>query len=264
MVNIKEIIDKLRMPAASADNSMDRLCFGEPQAEVKGIAVTFMATQSVLERAAQLGANLVITHEGLFYSHHDQSGTQMEHNQVAAVKKRYLEEHGLAVYRFHDDVHRYQPDGIMEGLVQALGWQGYVTGHLPEAALLSMPSLSVGEVIGEIKQKLSLRYVRVIGDLSEQCSRIALLAGYRGGAPLTIPLFEQYDVDLILYGEGPEWETPEFVRDARYGGKKRALVVLGHLESEQPGMELAAHRLREQFPMIPVHFLQVEPVFQVV
>lgn len=262
MVNVQDVMDALEGPAGPQNHSVDGLCFGELLAEVTGIAVTFMATQAVLEQAVRAGANLIISHEGLFYSHHDV--TNQEQNSVADAKRRFLEENALAVYRFHDGIHRSQPDGIMEGLVRALDWQAYVTEHRPEAALLTMPETSVDQVILHIKRKLSLQYVRAVGELSMNCSRIALLAGYRGGRDTAIPLFEKYHADLVIYGEGPEWETPEYTRDAQAMGKRQSLIVLGHAESEQPGMELAARRLSERFPMLPVHFIPVAPLFRVV
>lgn len=56
-----------------------------------------------------------------------------------------------------------------------------------------------------------------------ECQRIGLLAGYRGGGEVVIPLFQNQNLDLIIAGEGPEWESPEYVRDALQQGKKKHL-----------------------------------------
>ena len=93
------------------------------------------------------------------------------------------------------------------------------------------------------------------------CKRIGVLVGYRGGGEQVIPLFENEGFDLVIYGEGPEWETPEYVRDAVRQGKKKGLLVLGHAESEMPGMRFLARELQDKFPGIPVHFLPQEPIF---
>ncbi len=68
---------------------------------------------------------------------------------------------------------------------------------------------------------------------------------------------------MAITGEGPEWETPEYVRDALAQGKKRALIALGHGESEQPGMKYLAAILRERFPGLAVHFIPERSVFQI-
>jgi putative NIF3 family GTP cyclohydrolase 1 type 2 len=91
-----------------------------------------------------------------------------------------------------------------------------------------------------------------------------VLVGYRGGGALAIPLYEQDSLDLVIAGEGPEWETPEYIRDAVHQGRSRALIMLGHAESEAPGMKYIAERLSVQLPGVPVHFVKEQPVFHIV
>src|SRR5579859_5557161 len=43
--------------------TVDTFVAGDPDTEVKGIAVTMMATLDVLQRASAAGQNMVITHE---------------------------------------------------------------------------------------------------------------------------------------------------------------------------------------------------------
>lgn len=265
-IMIKDVIAKLLEPPQSPapiPRSVDTLKFGDPNTIVKGIVVTFIATVQVIEQAIKLGANLIITHEGSFYSHHDDFETSLREDPIYQAKKSLIEENRLAIYRFHDVVHRYAPDGITEGLVHALDWQAYVTEQLAAVTLLTLPApLTVTQVAEHARKQLGIDYVRTVGPLSTVCRRIGLLVGYRGGGPLLIPLFEQHNLDLILYGEGPEWESPEYVRDAAYIGKNKALVVLGHAESEQPGMKLIAERLQRQLPGTPVYFIPVDAVYQ--
>src|SRR5690242_4225952 len=54
--------------------TVDTFKAGNPDAQVKGIAVTMMATLDVLQRAAAVGQNLIITHEPTFYNHLDKPG----------------------------------------------------------------------------------------------------------------------------------------------------------------------------------------------
>jgi putative NIF3 family GTP cyclohydrolase 1 type 2 len=76
----------------------------------------------------------------------------------------------------------------------------------------------------------------VVGNLQQSCSRIAILPGAAGGrAHLTVLKNEQ--PDLLIVGEVNEWETAEYVRDANALGRKTSLIVLGHSESEEPGMD---------------------------
>ncbi|AIQ42711.1 Nif3-like dinuclear metal center hexameric protein [Paenibacillus sp. FSL R5-0912] len=258
-----QVIGHLTAGIRKPDGTVDRLEPGAPESEVQGIVTAFSASQYVIEQAVLLGANLIITHEGVFYSHQD-NREGLENDPVYRQKSALIASTGVGIYRFHDYVHRYTPDGIIEGLLRELEWEPYVERHLPHVSILSVPAASVSEIAGYLKQQLHIPYVRAAGNLSAVCSRVGVLVGYRGGGAATIPLFEQESLDLIIAGEGPEWETPEYIRDAVRQGRSQALIMLGHAESEAPGMKLLAQRLALQFPDVPVHYIQEQPVFQIV
>ncbi|AIQ59927.1 Nif3-like dinuclear metal center hexameric protein [Paenibacillus borealis] len=262
-LTFRQVIEHLTAGIRKPDGTVDRLEPGAPESEVQGIVTAFGASQHVIEQAALLGANLIITHEGVFYSHQD-NRDGLENDPVYLQKSSLIASTGVGIYRFHDYVHRYTPDGITEGLLRELEWEPYVERHLPHVSILSIPSATVSEIAGYLKRQLHIPYVRAAGDLSAACSRVGVLVGYRGGSAAAIPLFEQESLDLVIAGEGPEWETPEYIRDAVRQGRSRALIMLGHAESEAPGMKLLAQRLTLQFPELPVHYIQDQPVFQIV
>jgi putative NIF3 family GTP cyclohydrolase 1 type 2 len=57
---------------------------------------------------------------------------------------------------------------------------------------------------------------------------------------------------LIIVGELAEWETAEYVRDSRAMGTKRSLIVLGHSQSEEPGMKWLVQWLQPKIKDIKV------------
>jgi putative NIF3 family GTP cyclohydrolase 1 type 2 len=262
-ITIQDVLDKLMEPVEPIQKTVDTLKAGDPATEVKGIATAFMATHQVIEQTVALGANLLITHEGIYFSHHDHTEF-LENNPVYKEKRRLITESGLAIYRFHDYWHRYKPDGIMAGFIQALDWQSYIVENQPAATILNIPPMTLAEISEYLKGRLGIQYVRFAGDLLMKCTRIGVLTGYRGGGSLCIPLYEQERLDLIIYGEGPEWETPEYVRDVNYQGKQRNLIVLGHMESEEPGMRYLAQCLQTMFPSIPTHFIPTEQALHII
>lgn len=259
-IRVQDILNQLIEPVGRLDVTVDTLKSGDPSMEVKGIATTFMATHHVIQKAIDMGVNLLITHEGTFYHHHDQTSHLVD-DPVYQAKQKLIEESGIAIFRFHDYWHRYRPDGIMTGLIQALEWTPFVTEHRPAASLLTVPPMTVKELALYVKNKLGISFVRVAGDGSMTCTRIGLLAGYRGGGGMAIPLFQE-GVDVIIAGEGPEWETPEYVRDAVHQGRNKAFIALGHAESEEPGMKYLAEMMGALFPSLPVHFISEEQVFR--
>ncbi|NGZ76229.1 Nif3-like dinuclear metal center hexameric protein [Saccharibacillus alkalitolerans] len=262
---VQDVIDALLAPAEGSlpEPTADKLFCGDPSSPVTGIVTAFMPTLSIIERAAASGANLVIGHEGLFFSHHERDPETPE-SGIAFAKRRRVEQSGVAVFRCHDGLHRYRPDGIAAGLIEALGWTPYVREHRPEACLLELPSAPLDVIAAQIKRRLGLAYLRVSGDAEASCAKVGVWVGYRGGIHSTVPLIEEHGLDLVVYGEGPEWETPEYAREANRLGRSCGLIVLGHAESEEPGMEALAGRLAEKFPGIPVRHLREEPLFRIV
>lgn len=261
-VTVQNIIDVLTSPTIPMDSTVDHLLFGDFSEKVTGVAVTFLATQEVIEKAKALGANLIISHEGIFYSHWSKTDALKE-DPVYLQKCRTIQESNIAVFRYHDYIHRFMPDGITAGLLHALGWKNCEVENFPAASIVEVPPSTVQDVITHVKKSLDVEHVRFIGDLSMPCRRIGVLVGYRGGGELTVPLFHSKNLDMVIYGEGPEWETPEYVRDAVYQGEQRALLVVGHAESEMPGMKHLTEQLQEKFPDVPVYFLPQEPVFKI-
>lgn len=262
-ITIKMILEDLTEIEEQVDNTVDTLKSGKPETEVTGIVTTFNATQYVVERAIAMGANLLITHEGVFYSHHE-TNEFLKEDPVYLTKQSLIESSEMAIFRYHDYWHRHKPDGIMVGLLRELEWSAYVNEQQAAVTILTLPAMSVGETAEYIKRKLGISYVRVAGDLSLICRRVGILVGYRGGGMMAIPLFNNDNLDLIIAGEGPEWETPEYVRDAVHQGRAKALIMLGHAESEAPGMKYLAEILAEKYPMIPSHFIPEHPIYQMV
>jgi hypothetical protein len=60
---------------------------------------------------------------------------------------------------------------------------------------------------------------------------------------------------LLIAGKAAEWETVEYVRDASLQGRHKALILLGHEVSEEPGMEKCAEDLRLLFPKLKVEHI---------
>ncbi|QHW30926.1 transcriptional regulator [Paenibacillus rhizovicinus] len=262
-ITIQAMMEELMRPVGQLEHTVDRLLFGDLNTEVTGVVTAFMPTQYVIEQAVALGANLIISHEGPFFSHQDQEGVHAD-DPVYAAKKRLIRESGIAIFRWHDYIHRYKPDWITQGLVQAFGWEDAVIKHRPEAAVVQLPGSALRDIAVDIKERLGIPYVRIMGDPDQICARAGVLVGYRGGGGSVIPLMEQEALDLVVYGEGPEWESPEYVRDAVRQGRKKALIVIGHAESEVPGMNLLARNLQERYPDLQVHTVSEKPLFRVV
>lgn len=241
--------------------TVDTFKAGSPQTPVRGIAVTMMATMDVLERASQQGLNMVITHEPTFYAHLDTPAGIDESDPVWKAKRDFIEKHGMVVWRFHDHWHMRTPDGIESGMVHALGWENFQSKD--NQYLFVMPQTTVEQLAEEVRRKLDSPVVRLVGDPEMNVTKIALSPGAAGEAR-EVKALERDDVEVLLVGETREWETVEYAADAATQGRKKALIVIGHVPSEQAGMEECTRWLKGFVHDVPIEFVATREPWQTV
>ena len=233
--------------------TVDTFKAGDPDAPVTGIATTMMATYDVLKRAAAQNANLIITHEPTFYSHEDQiADFEAADDPVWREKEAFIKEHHLVVWRFHDHWHMREPDGILAGMTRALGWEQYQEPRMPN--LFTVPQITLRGLAKAIQERIGIKVLRVVGNPDLKITRIALSPG-AAGEQRHLALLRREDVQVLVVGEVPEWETIEYVADASAEGKAKALILMGHIPSEQAGMAACAEWLRTFIKTIPVTFV---------
>ena len=240
--------------------TVDTFKAGDPDTKVTGVAVTMMATFDVLQRAAAAGKNLVITHEPTFYNHLDEFSEipQKENDPVLAEKLAFIKEHHMVVWRFHDHWHLRAPDGILAGMVHALGWEAFQDKQ--NAHLFTLPEITLERLAADLKTRLDLHTMRVVGNPKMKLTRVALSPG-AAGMQREITALERPEVQLLITGESREWETVEYAADAVSENKQKALIMLGHIPSEQAGMEECVRWLKPFVPEVPVEFVPAKQPF---
>ena len=230
--------------------SVDTLIVGRWNQPVRGIATTFLATFDVLKRAQRQGLNLVLTHEPTFYNHLDERDVYGAMDPVVLEKLKFIEEHDMVVFRYHDLPHDAQPDMINAGLVDKLGWKEFEVDDM----VFQSPFGTLGELAGYLKAHFGAGTMRIVGDRNMPIERVGILPGAYG-REAQVTAFNQKQIDVLIIGEAREWETVEYARDALEMGNGRALIVLGHADSEEPGMEYVASWLKQLMPEVPVQFV---------
>ena len=257
----REIVERIKSEVGVSwrEQTVDTFKAGDPGTPVTGIATTMMATFEVLQKAAASGKNLVITHEPTFYSHLDSTDAlRKENDLVWAEKDKLIREHKLVVWRFHDHWHMRRPDGILQGITQALGWQKYQSADLP--ARYEVPETTVEDLARAIRRRLNIGTLRVVGSRTMKVTRVALLPG-AAGAIGHRRMLQRDDVEVLAVGEVPEWETIEYVSDAAAQGRRKALILMGHIPSEQAGMEKCAEWLKTFIRDVPIAFVPASEPF---
>jgi len=239
-------------------DTVDTFKAGNPDTAVTGIAVTMMATMDVLQRASAKGLNFVITHEPTFYAHLDTPEGMPESDPVWAEKRTFIEKHGMVVWRFHDHWHMRKPDGIEAGMVRSLGWEKFQNSE--NQYLFVIPETMVKELAEEVAHKLDSPVVRVVGRPEMKVTKVGFSPG-AAGFQLETHALERDDVQVLLVGETREWETVEYAADAVTEGLNKALIVIGHVPSEQGGMEECTRWLKGFVKKVPVEFVATREPF---
>lgn len=253
---VKSIQDHIGIPWKT--DTVDTFKAGNPDTPVTGIAVTMMATMDVLERAAANHENFVITHEPTFYNHLDVPEEMPQTDPVWSEKRAFIEKHNMVVWRFHDHWHERNPDGILEGMVHVLGWEKYQRKDFPYG--FTLPETTLQKLAEETATKLGSSVLRVVGNPDMKVSRIALSPGAAGFVRETHAL-ERDDVEVLMVGETREWETVEYAADAVTEGKRKALIVIGHIPSEQAGMEECTRWLQTFVTNVKIEFVPAKQPF---
>ena len=237
-----------RYPAKVAADTVDTVKAGDPSTAVTGIATTFLDTMDVLREANRRGLNLVITHEPTFYNHRDDTSFFTD-DPVYQQKLAFIQQHHMVVFRLHDEIHAVPPDAIAAALLGALGWQQYAKADDP--FFVTIPPTTLGALSRQLQQRLKDNTIRVVGDPNLQITHVALRPG-SSGLQKQVEALRRPDVELLIAGEASEWETVEYVRDAAAQGRHKALILLGHEVSEEPGMLQCSKDLQAVFPRLKV------------
>jgi len=266
-MKVQDVIDAIVADcrlSAPLERTCDRLVAGRPDMDVTGIVTTFMATVDVIRKTADIGANLIITHEPTYFNGPDETDW-LRDDPVYLAKKKLLEDLGIAVWRFHDHMHLARPDRIYEGLNRELGW---LDCYKPQGAfhhVYEIEERTLAGLAAFFKEKLNMEVVRVIGRPDMPCRKIGILVG--GGSlglgreVMPMEFMREHDLDCVVCGEITEWTLAAYVNDARMLGMNKAMIVIGHERSEEWGMKDMVRWLGPLVGDIPVTFIDAGEPF---
>ncbi len=246
------------------DKTCDQLLEGNWEQQVTGIATTFMATVAVIRRAIKTGCNFIITHEPLYFTGLDNIDW-VKDDPIYQKKKALINETGISIWRYHDHMHSGNEDLIYAGLLENLGWKNYLNKAIPQPHYYTIPTTTVSALVNFLKKKLGMKVIQIVGNPKMKCSRVGILVG--GGSlglgreEMPAQLMHDQQLDVMVCGEITEWTLSAYINDAATLGFNKAMIVVGHERSEEPGMKELPHRLQPLLGKIPVHFIDAEEPF---
>lgn len=237
-------------------NTVDTCKAGDPEREVKKVATCFIATPEVIQNAAAWGADLLITHEPTYYEHYDNLAGR-EGDPVILAKQRLIEQSGMTLWRFHDHLHGRLPDGIIEGELARLGWQGDYDGRF---AFTLAEKQTPRQIMAQLEEKWGIAHIRMVGAADTPVSKISLLIGCPGEQMMMQALMG--GTELLIGGEVCEWMCGEYARDAAQMGFAKAILICGHAGSERAGMEHVRMLIEKAHPELSCMYFECGEVYE--
>lgn len=253
VVTAKDIIEKIKSSVTLPWNEegVDRVIAGNENVVITGVAVTFMSTLDVLKKAKAAGCNMIITHEPTFYNGQDNMNLHSG-DPVQEAKLKYILDNNMVIWRFHDHQHRTLPDQIYEGVSQQMGWDKY---KREGAVSFDMPETTLGDFVAQMRKKSGAMTMRVIGDKNQKIKRVGLSLG-AAGSQQHFAKMKDTQCDVLIIGESNEWETVPYIQDARSLGLNKALIVVGHADSEEAGMIYFKKWLQGFYLALKIEFIK--------
>jgi putative NIF3 family GTP cyclohydrolase 1 type 2 len=251
---VAELIKKNATAPWNERSTRDTFKAGNPDVTVKGIATTMMVTFDMLKRANAAGLNMVIAHEDTFWNDRDDTKDLIE-NPLYKLKTEYILKNDMVVWRDHDNMHASTPDYTVVGELRSAGIPVKLEHVSMRPGILTIPETTLGELAAQVKRSSGARAIRCVGDPKARVSKILIGPGY--ATPRMTP-----DVDVVIGGEQQEadggFDNVEYVMDAVSLGMAKGVIMLGHVISEQAGMEDFGNWLRTFLPHIPIRFVPAE------
>ena len=141
----------------------------------------------------------------------------------------------------------------------SINWGGRRMLTMPPTRKLTFDGIPLAKFTQQMQTALNAKTMRVLGDpaLGAASATSWGFCGREGG----IKIFTQPDVDVLICGETREWELVEYCQDNIQSGNKKALIVVGHVLSEQGGMILCADWLKAFIPEVPIQFVAAAEPF---
>ena len=231
----------------------DTFKFGDPDTPIKGIATTMMVTFGMLKRANEAGLNMVVAHEPTFWNDRDETKDLLNDpftRQRPSTCGRTAWSSGEST----TTCTAMQPDYTVVGSLRSVGVKGGENAGM-HPGVLPIPETTLGEFASQAKRLSGARALRCVGNPKAKVGKVLLGPGY------ATPRMTS-DTDIVVGGEQQEvdglFDNVQYVADAASLGIPKGLVMLGHVVSEQAGMEDLGKWMQTFIKDIPIQFVPAD------
>jgi len=241
-MNAREVLEHFRSVGkwVNWDSTRDHFHHGDPNAEVRGIATTWIASFQAIEAAHAAGANLLITHEPTFYPNYP--GFRSAYD-LRLKKRDLLTKLSMVVMRCHDTWDRMPGVGIPDAWADFLGFEAEPrpTDRYYKVCLVEGTAGEVARAVQERTSQFGADPVRLFGDGDAKVTRMAVGTG----AITRVPQMFQLGADCVLCTDDGmnSWTGGLWAVDSGV-----PVICVNHATAEIPGMMKMAEYLAATFP----------------
>ena len=240
-------------------NTTDGFHFGDPETEVRGIAVAWKPYWKTLKKTVALGCNFLLTHESIFrdgkIGDETDAASSFEQDKLA-----WLQESGLAVYRCHDVWDVIPEIGVRDSWAKGLGFEGEplkVDGYYRVEDVSGQTFGEVCKHVASKMQSVGQEGVLAVGDANRPVNRLALGTG----AITRLDKIRELEADVCVLCD----DYFRYVRDgALFQDLDLPFIVVNHGAKEEWGIENLFRHARDTFPEVPTHFIAQGCPYQIV
>ena len=218
------------------------LMVGDRRAMVKGVLLALDAVSSAIDRAVDIGANMIIAHHPIFFAPvHD-----IDYQSPRGGNIRKLITNDIHLYAAHTNLDR-AATGVNQALATALelvmqcNLEGADVGLCGSVGKDSMTLFGFADMV---KEKLGASGLILNTDTDREVSRVFV----QGGAfeEESIPVLKSYHVDVVVTGEMKHHN----MLDLEDSGI--AAIVAGHEVTERIVMPSLREQLLHKLPNLPI------------
>lgn len=259
MATVRDIIAHIESLLGRPLNFEEGIHHGTADAEVKTAAVSWMASPEAITYAGELGAQLLIGHESLYFPYdaavRNDNPPGWRDWPTNARRRALLEKYGMAFLRLHssmDELTILDEFASTLGLGKPIFRRGFVR-------IYEIPECTYGELIEHVKSRIGLEHVRVsLAEMRDKKVRRVGLPWGGMGLFVNVSYIQELisqGVDVLIAGESDNYGF----RFAAECGVP--MIETSHETSELPGIERFTKILEEAFPHLNIAFYKDERIW---
>ena len=154
-------------------------------------------------------------------------------------------------------------DGIFHGVMITLGWEKYLCCDPSRPMVFEMPETSVKEIGRLIMEKFHLTGLKMLGNTEAKVKKVAIASHILGGDNDMITWIDQEKIDLLISMELIDFTVSEYIRDSAMLGMPKAILAVGHFNTEEPGMEYMVSYIPEALgEAVPCRYIQSGDMYE--